>query len=96
MDWHLFKLFAIAGTIALTFGAWLFFFINSERALGFVVSALAYFAMLGVFSSAYFLFSIFDDFTPRDIAVVTILSIVFIVLIYGLANLLEIVQRGIR
>ena len=96
MDWHLFKLFAIAGTIALTFGAWLYFFLMSERALGLIFSGLAYFAMLGVFSSAYFLFSLFDDFTPRDIAVVTILSIVFIILIYALANLLQILQRGIR
>jgi len=96
MDWHLFKLFAIAAAIALAFGAWLYFFLNSEKLLGLIFSGIAYFAMLGVFSSGYLLVGLFDDFTPRDIAVVTVLSIVFIILIYGLANLLEVLQRGIR
>ena len=96
MDWHLFKLIAVAATIALTFGAWLYFFLNSEKPLGMILSGIAYFAMLGVFSSGYFLVSLFDDFTPGDIAVVTVLSIVFIILIYGLSNLLEALRRGIR
>ncbi len=96
MDWHLFKLFAIAAGIALTFGVWLFFFLNAEKLLGLIFSALAYFAMLGLFSSGYLLVGMFDDFTPRDIAIVTVLSIVFVILIYGLANLLDALQRGIR
>ena len=96
MDWHVFKLFAVAATIAFTFGAWLHFFLNAEKPLGFIISALAYFAMLGVFSSGYFLVSLFDDFTPSDVAVVTVLSIIFIILIYGLANLVEALQRGIQ
>jgi hypothetical protein len=96
MDWHLFKLIAVAGTIALTFGVWLYFFINSEKLLGLILSGIAYFAMLGMFSSGYFLVSVFDDFTLRDVAVVTVLSIVFIILIYGLTNLLEALQRGSR
>ena len=96
MDWHLFKLIAVAGTIAITFGVWLYFFINSEKLLGLILSGIAYFAMLGMFSSGYILVSVFDDFTPRDVAIVTVLSIVFIILIYGLTNLLEALQRGSR
>ena len=94
MDWHVFKLFAVAAAIAFIFGAWLHFFLNAEKPLGFIVSGIAYFAMLGVFSSGYLLVALFDDFTPRDIAVVTVLAIIFIILIYGLSNLVEALQRG--
>jgi hypothetical protein len=96
MDWHLFKLFAVAATIAITFGVWLHFFLNAEKPLGMILSAIAYFAMLGVFSSGYLLVSVFEDFTASDVAIVTVLSIVFIIVIYNLSNLLEALQRGIR
>lgn len=96
MDWHLFKLFAVAATIALTFGVWLYFFLNAEKPLGMILCGIAYFAMLGMFSTGYFLVSVFEDFTPRDIAIVTVLAIIFIILIYGLANLLQALQRGTR
>ena len=96
MDWHVFKIFAVAATIAFAFGAWLHFFLNAEKPLGFILSGIAYFAMLGIFSSGYLLVGLFDDFTPRDIAVVTVLAIIFIILIYGLSNLVEALQRGNR
>lgn len=96
MDWHLLKLFAVAATIALTFGVWLHFFLNTEKPLGFIACGIGYFAMLGVFSSGYLLVSLFNDFTVRDIAVITVLAILFIILIYGFSNLLEAWQRGTR
>jgi hypothetical protein len=96
MDWHLLKLFAVAATIALTFGVWLYFFLNAEKPLGMILSALAYFGMLGMFSSGYFLVSVFEDFTASDVAIVTVLSIIFIIVIYNLSNLFEAWQRGNR
>jgi len=96
MDWHAFKIIAVAAAIGLSFGVWLFFFLNSEKPLALILSGVAYFGMLGVISSGYLMVSVFDDFTPRDIAIVTVLAIIFIILAYGLANLLEALQRGIR
>lgn len=96
MDWHLLKLFAVAASIALTFGVWLHFFLNAEKPLGFIACGIGYFAMLGVFSSGYLLVNLFDDFRASDVAVITVLAILFIILIYGLSNLLEAWQRGTR
>ncbi len=96
MDWHIFKLIATAAAIALAFGVWLYLFLNSEKPLGFILSGIAYLAMLGMFTSGYLLVGLFDDFTPGDVATVTVLAIIFIILIYGLSNLVEALQRGKR
>lgn len=88
MDVHTLKLVAIAAAIALIFGIWLLLFLNAERPIHFFLSLVAYPAMLGVISRTYSTVSLFADSTVKDVAIVTVLTIMLCVLGYALVRII--------